>query len=69
MRMPGFTAEASAYKTSEHHPMVGDHSQAPGTIHPASCIGECFHECMSFGHMSASGCMVLCRVECRHPNL
>jgi hypothetical protein len=69
MRMPGFAAEASVYRTSEHYPVTRAYRQTPASIQPASCIGDCFHDCMSFGHMSASGCMTLCRVECRHPNL
>ena len=69
MNMAGFTAEASVYKTSErYHALVAvPHHQTDGAIRPASCIGECVHECLQFGHMRAGDCVRLCRLECSHP--
>ena len=37
MRLPGFTAEASLYKTSQSYQMTGSLVQADGGIHPAQC--------------------------------
>jgi hypothetical protein len=35
MNMPGFTAEASLYRTSAHYHLVTNLGQAEGGIHPA----------------------------------
>ena len=70
MNMPGFTAEASVYKTSErYHALVtvSDY-QTDGAIRPASCMGECVYECLQEGHMRAGACVRLCRWECSHPD-
>jgi hypothetical protein len=35
MNIPGFTAEASLYRESEHYRMAGAHTHADGAIQPA----------------------------------
>jgi hypothetical protein len=68
MRLPGFTAESSIYRTAEHYSIGGSWASAANQqVLPASCIGACFQGCMAFGHMSKAGCMTLCRMECRNP--
>jgi hypothetical protein len=62
MNMPGFTAEASVYKTSErYHALVAvSHYQTDGAILPASCMGECMYDCLE-GGMRGGACVRLCR--------
>jgi hypothetical protein len=68
MNMPRFSAEASVYKTSDryHALMAVSHHQTDGAVRPASCIGECVHECLQEGHMRAAACVRMCRWECSH---
>jgi len=48
MNMPGFTAEASLYKTSRHYSMAGTVDQSSGTIYPAILRGaNCFRNCLN----------------------
>lgn len=64
MSMPGFTAE----RTLE--PMLQLGSRQPSRHHvesgvrPASCYGDCFHQCVADGGMSKSGCTAYCTQEC-----
>jgi hypothetical protein len=66
MNMPGFTAEASVYKTSErYHALAAvSHYQTDGAILPASCIGECMYDCREMGGLGRGACLRLCRWEC-----
>ncbi len=45
MRMPGFTAEASLYRTSESYSMPGADGQATDTVHLAWGI-DCLPMCL-----------------------
>jgi len=66
--MPGFTAEASVYKTRERYALVAvSHYHTDGTIRPASCVGVCVGECLQYGHIPAQYCVRMCRLECLHP--
>jgi hypothetical protein len=69
MKIPGFTAEASVYKTSERHhlPVAFAHHQTAGAIRPASvsCRSECMHDCLQGGHARPGLCVRLCRVVCQ----
>src|SRR5262249_59259566 len=47
MNMPGFTAQASLYKTSTRYQMRGTALQANGAIHPAFVI--CIPWCVKVG--------------------
>jgi hypothetical protein len=68
MNMPGFTAEVSLYQRSERYQeAIGVRHSNSNTVQPATCIGDCFQDCMAFGGMSKSGCMSLCRWECSNP--
>lgn len=42
MRLPGFDAETSLYKTSRHYRMIGKFGQADGTIYPTLSINDLF---------------------------
>jgi hypothetical protein len=58
MRMPGFTAEASLYNTSEHYAIHGTFAQADGAVHPAlfllrGCDRTCLFDCVR-------GCQISC---------
>jgi hypothetical protein len=74
MNMPGFTAEASVYKTSErYHVLVAvSHYQTDGAILPASCYGECMYDCLvkdpdiegHIGRIRPGACVRLCRSIC-----
>jgi hypothetical protein len=69
MKMPGFTAEASVYKTSErYHALVAvSHYQTDGAILPASCMGECMYDCLQepgIGRIRPGACVRLCRSIC-----
>jgi hypothetical protein len=60
MTMPGFTAQAALYRTSEHYyHTIGTLTQAVDTIHPAQlgepcsvCCDRCFQRCFE-------GCLTL----------
>jgi hypothetical protein len=45
MKMPGFNAEASLYKTSERYHMVVPLSQTEEAIYPQLVDKECFDDC------------------------
>jgi hypothetical protein len=61
---PGFTAEVSLYKTGGCCHVTGILAQVDATVHPASCLDECFQDCMRAGGLSKSACMTSCRTEC-----
>ena len=70
MNMPGFTAEASVYKTSEryHALVVVSHHQTDGAIRPASCYIDCMSDCLDpeLGPRKPGPCIRLCRLICRN---
>ena len=48
MHMPGFTAEASVYRTSRHYQMTNAPAQAGGAIRPARFVDDrCYTACRS----------------------
>jgi hypothetical protein len=66
MRVPGFTAEISLARTDERYVMAWAGDQAGVSVRPASCIGECFQECIAWPPgPSKAGCMAMCRRLCR----
>ncbi|MDB5308009.1 MAG: hypothetical protein JWO38_2211 [Gemmataceae bacterium] len=66
MATPGFTAEASVSGPGQRgYAASGQRDQADRAVRPASCHGECVHDCLLDGHMSKTGCQALCRAECR----
>ena len=48
MRLPGFNAETSLYKTSRHYRMTGKFGQAYGTIYPTLSISNLFKTSLAF---------------------
>jgi hypothetical protein len=34
------------------------------SVHPASCFGDCFQQCLDDGGMSKSGCRTICAQDC-----
>ena len=48
MIVPGFTAEASIYKTGGRHRMLGSMRQKDGAVYPAvTCDWTCLDDCLS----------------------
>lgn len=70
MRIPGFTAEASVYRTSLRYYMGVGPVQASGAIYPAqqaSCINRCRHCCITACRHDGnplSFCQRLCYSDC-----
>ena len=70
MHMPGFTAEASVYRTSRQYLMTEAPAQAGGTIHPAFLDRRCYTACRStcdcFGLSgnTLGACLRQCNREC-----
>ncbi len=75
MTMPGFTAEASLYKTSGHYYGLGTVGQINGVIHPAqtvdpNCFKSCFNSCwwelnaIGLGSFGSTLCNSLCTSAC-----
>jgi hypothetical protein len=70
MRMPGFTGEASVYRTSQQYLMTEAPAQACGAIQPASfldrrCYAKCRLTCDCSNFPGPKGvCMRLCNAEC-----
>jgi hypothetical protein len=67
MNMPGFTAEASVYGTTQDYRLAEAFGLADASIQPASCVGVCFQACMMEGGISKAACMAMCRLECQFP--
>jgi hypothetical protein len=65
MNMPRFTAEASLYRTSGHHPTAGTFSQAAGTIQPAFHRDDCYWNCLSNCDDDPYYCSINCRCFCK----
>jgi hypothetical protein len=67
MNMPGFTAEASLYKTINHYHMIEAIHQADGTVHAAQldldCYSQCISECIQSDGAGAQ-CGPACIDEC-----
>jgi hypothetical protein len=66
MNMPGFTAEVSLYKTTNHYHMIEAVHQADGTVHAAligNCFRDCFRACRALGE-SGWWCSSICQQEC-----
>jgi|ERR1700741_3398324 hypothetical protein len=69
MNIPGFTAEASVWRTIGRYEMGGATVQDDGTVHPAQqacpprCIQECEFGCQRDG-LSKSFCEKLCQSDC-----
>ena len=68
MNMPGFTAEASLYKTSECYHIAGTRDQADGTVHPAYGIKNVKNALLIYdifrGLFSTYGCCSQCKRDC-----
>src|SRR4051812_7126494 len=69
MPMPGYTAEASLYRTSGHYYAGGAPVQVGGAIQPAqqTCQDRCFRCCVSACRADGnprSWCERLCRSDC-----
>jgi len=77
-KVPGFTAEASLYKTSKPYARL-EAMRISRTVHPQrytgpfgpiglpgqDCHGACLHMCMTFGGgRSLDQCMDICRSTC-----
>ena len=71
-RMPGFTAEASVYRTAGHYRMTESPAQASGAIRPATfldrrcyaaCRGTC--DCSGLSGSDFGRCLRECNWECR----
>ena len=60
MSLPGFTAEASLYKTSERYQITGTVTQAEGTIHLAQGIPP-----VGGNWPSQPSCTADCLIRCR----
>jgi hypothetical protein len=60
MAIPGFTAETSLYKTTEHYKMAGAVGVLPGSaaVMPQQCVnlGPC-RACLSFRPFSPQACL------------
>jgi hypothetical protein len=72
MSMPGFTAEASVYRTSRHYLITQVPARAGGAIHPASfvdpsCYVDCHLTCDCSGQTGANlgACILKCNADCR----
>ena len=65
--LPGFTAEASLYKTSEHYHTIGTGTFVDGAIHPAvrdpECVDNCAIKCAGRGRF-AQACFNHCVNRC-----
>jgi hypothetical protein len=77
MSLPGFTAEASIYKTSEYYQMVGTLDQADNTLRPAMlrfsslfvdpCVSTCLQICRGISKLEVreacrDGCYLGCNL-------
>ena len=69
MSVPGFNADASAYRTSRRYYMRGATAESSGALFPAQqacppqCIRRCEAGCRADGN-SQSFCQNLCRLDC-----
>lgn len=45
MKMPGFTAESSVYRTSGHYQMTAGFDVNSGVVRPQACDPDCLSEC------------------------
>ena len=81
LNLPGFTAEASLYKTSGRYYGLGTVGQINEVIHPAqagdpNCFKTCFNSCwwkwnaLGLGYLASSlcttGCISACGGQCKH---
>lgn len=71
MHMPGFTAEASVYRTSQQYSMTEAHAPAGEAIRPASFLDRrCYAACRSTCDCSGlygwakGACLRECNREC-----
>ena len=71
MNMPGFTGEASVYRTSQQYLITEAPAQAVGAIHPASfldwrCYAKCQNtcDCSDFRGQKKGECLLECNEEC-----
>lgn len=78
MKIPGFTAEQSDYKTSRHSQMNADFKRTGRTIHPALlgetekpvgwqvCVDQCFGKCVKNKgcNQMAPSAQVTCKNNC-----
>jgi hypothetical protein len=72
IRMPGFTGEASVYRTSRHHVMTEAPAQGGGAIRPAHFLDlPCYHacrldcDCSDLTGANRGACLRGCNAECR----
>ena len=69
MKMPGFNAESSLYRTSGRYHMVYFFGQANGAIHPAdTCFDRCMDACIKAG-LDSDVPIAILRNECKPPCL
>jgi hypothetical protein len=61
---PGFSAEASLYRTSGRHRTAETFSHAGGTIQPAFGRNDCYWDCLSNCDDHSYYCSVNCRCYC-----
>lgn len=69
MKMPGFTAESSVYRTSGHYRMTSAFDANGGIIRPQVCDRDCAAECVSEVCNDLAGrerlqCVIGCRRGC-----
>lgn len=65
MNMPGFTAEASLYKTSGNYRMIGTFDSVEGSVQLAqgNCFRNCMEECVDEGLLPIQ-CLSICHHKC-----
>jgi hypothetical protein len=68
MSMPGFTAEASIYETSERYYMTGTGATSTAQVVPAvlCCQANCYWYCNKNGWNTqwCGQCWSLCNIQC-----
>ena len=67
MNIPRFTAEDSLYKMNERYQETVTHKIGnDNAVRPASCYGDCVHECIyERGGPRPGACIRICRFACQ----
>lgn len=68
IKIPGFTAESSIYRTGIHYRTTSGFDASGGVVRPQACdlacLGECRESCSGLTGREHAECIRACRIEC-----
>ena len=68
MKLPGFNAESSVYRTRGHYRMMSNFNTNDSAVQPQTCdlacLGECRGDCTGLTGREHAQCIRLCNTQC-----